>query len=212
MAIYSIPYARDAVYPEYRTALPIWTHPSVAYHYPDWNLIRDVIRGEKEVKQARRLYLPAPESFDENDYEAYLQRATFYNFTGRTVQALNGTLFRRAHRLEGLSDALTKGLKTIGRRKESFEALARETGREYLQLGRIGLLVDLSPAPTNEPKPYVALYRAENILDWDTEFDPIQGREVLTFVALREWVKRKKVGVAQVYRARYRILRMEGGR
>src|SRR6185436_554956 len=55
-------------------------------------------------------------------------------------------------------------LEQIGRRKETIEEVAKEIVSEAVGLGRIGILLDASP--TTDSKPYLALYKAESIINW----------------------------------------------
>ena len=67
---------------------------------PIYRMINDCIDGELAVKDKGTVYLPMPCSDDlspENKlrYEAYKNRAVFYNVTERTLNGLVGEIFSR---------------------------------------------------------------------------------------------------------------------
>lgn len=202
---------RRDVKPEQERLLPLWTHPAVKYYFDEWVLIRDASAGEKEIKDAGRYYLAKLDGQDDAEYAAYLDRATYYNFTGRTISALIGTLFKRQHKIEGLPKKLETALENITRANASFVTFAKSAAEEYLSMGRFGILADLPGKASTQPKPYLAGYIAENILDWTHEVvDEETGREVLSKVVLREFVPgRDATTGANRYYARYRVLCME---
>lgn len=64
-----------------------------------WQLTNDATSGEYAVRAAGDTYLPRPNPEDKSPenharYESYLQRAVYYNATGRTLQGLTGVAFR----------------------------------------------------------------------------------------------------------------------
>lgn len=201
-----------------RKDLPDWVHPEVTWWYDEWLLIRDAAAGEREVKEERTRYLPQLESQDANEYSAYLDRATYYNFTGRTTNALVGTVFYRDPVISGLSEKLTKRLKYITKEGASHLVLMKGVCQEVLTLGRVGLLVDLPREPSTDPKPYFEMYIAENILDWDTTVinDPAHsahGQRVFSKIVLREIDPVRLTGASGIYQkkhvVRYRELSLQ---
>lgn len=67
---------------------------------PLWQMVNDAAAGEHAVRDAGDLYLPRPNPTDTSPanrarYESYLQRAVYYNATGRTLAGLTGIAFRR---------------------------------------------------------------------------------------------------------------------
>ncbi|MGZ9074144.1 MAG: DUF4055 domain-containing protein [Burkholderiaceae bacterium] len=204
--------SRTDINPERDRHIPEWTHPVVKYYFDEWRLIRDAVEGEREVKDQRTLYLPKLSGMETDEYDDYLDRATYYNFTGRTLSALVGTLFRRRFRIDNLPDALEDRLETISKYGESLHVFAENAAEEFLAVGRFGTLVDLPAVESPAPKPYFVPYVTENILDWDTEvIDTSSGVEILTRVVLREWVLGNDTSTgAKKYYARYRVLALEG--
>lgn len=171
-------------------------------------MIRDASAGERAIKDQRSTYLPMLEEMEADEYAAYLDRATFYNFTGRTVGALTGSIFRRREVFENLPPHLTTRLDTISRKRESFSVFAEFIASEIVKMGRVGVLIDLPREETSTPRPYFAHYPAETIVDWDTT--EIDGREHLSFVALSELkLVRDTKDLRPKYITQYRVLRLE---
>jgi hypothetical protein len=201
---------REQLKPELFT-LPEWSHPELIYWIDDYKRIRDTIAGSKEVKAERDLYLPTFEGMEDDEYESYLDRATFYNFTGRTLKALVGSVLRRKPVLKNLPERLEKGLETLTNDNQTFAAFSQFALEEALSVGRFAILADLPAKEQTTPQPYLTGYIAENILDWDEEIDEDTGRLRLTRVVLRELHRGTSDTGKQQYFARYRVLRLQNG-
>jgi hypothetical protein len=90
---------------------------------------------------------------------------------------------------------------------ESLLELAYQTTTEVLSVGRVGLLLDRPPLESDSP-PYVALYKAEDILDWSTVRE---GRSrKLTKVLLREAIEDSPLSPSSFsIRYTYRLLALD---
>lgn len=157
-----------------------FVHPEYQYWLPAWTTIRDCSAGEMEIKRKGQRYLPKIESMDPDQYKDYLDRAVFFNMTGRTVTGLMGTLFRRNPMITGVPDSLDTS--NVSKRGQSLIQFAKEIGREVIQTGRYGVLLDMDE--NGEYPPYFSGYLAENIVDWTVR--EIAGRWVVTEIILRE--------------------------
>lgn len=165
-------------------ALPVWAHPEVKFWYDEWRTIRDMCEGERVVKDEGNRYLPMLEGMDNDEYQSYVERATFYPFTGRTASALSGSIFRRRETFEGLNEKFEPALETITRNGKPFLMFATYIAEEVIKLGRVGVLLDMPADESTTPRPYLTDYTAENIIDWDEA--EIDGRLQLVRVVLRE--------------------------
>lgn len=223
---------RRRIRPE-RDTLPDFANAEVQYAYPDWIKIRDTVDGERALKEEREVYLPSFPAMDKGEYNSYLDRASFYNFTARTIKAILGRLLTGQPRIDGLNDKLLSELSHISYQAESFETFYKRIAREIVTMGRIGVLIDMPTAATALPSPYLASYTAENILDWQFEESvlyEVPGAPIrlkLTKVVLREWIAKCDPGAAPTsgpavttsrkptdanayapFYARYRVLRL----
>lgn len=207
---YAIPPVGRNVSPrEFRielTMLPAWAHPEVVYWYKSWQMIRDAGGGERPVKDAGSYYLPALEGMEPNEYNTFKDRATYYNFTGRTVNAMSGSIFRRQPVVENLKDDLMKRLERFGRDSSTFDTFSSLAAEEVMKTGRYGVLLDMPATPTPDPRPYAVGYTAENILDWE-EAPGEDGFLTLQRLVLREGAEtRDNTSSSRKVHARYREL------
>lgn len=193
-------------------------HSDYVYYHPEWVMIRDAIAGERRVKEKGTDYLPALDVEYGTTYDVYRERAVFVNMVGRTVLGLVGTVFRRPLKVENIAKEDVKNVTLNGMDLNTF---AKKLAYEVCAVGRVGVLVDMQRAE----RPYMTEYIAENILSWRTEV--VNGREVLTYVLLREIVDETPImdgvsvtpGVSRGYspsyvgglRARYRVLLLDNG-
>ena len=71
------------------------THPDYDAAAVDWSRARDVLAGEDAVKAGGEKYLPRLDSQTDEEFAAYVKRASFFNATARTSEAYQGLIFRR---------------------------------------------------------------------------------------------------------------------
>lgn len=188
-------------------ALPSWAHREAIYWYPEWTMIRDACAGERAVKSKGTLYLPRLEGMsDPGEYASYLDRATFYPFTGKTSAALSGSIFRREHQFENFPQSLTENLRSFSKDNQTFRTFAMYASEEILKMGRVGLFLDMPAVERTQPRPYVTAYTAENIVDW--EYGEIDGRNELVRVVLREERRSEAAADAGMIVPQFRQLRL----
>lgn len=167
-------------------------HPQFTAQSPDWVLMRDSYRGERQVKSKGTLYLPATsgqiadgmensEQAGYKSYQAYKTRARFPNFVREAVQTAVGMMHSQPPKI-----SLPSELENIRSSKgETLPQLLRRINEEQLLTGRIGLMADI-PTKTADPLPYLATYAAERIINWDD--GTVEGLvpQVLNLVVLDE--------------------------
>ena len=127
--------------------------PNVAYIRPEytalsprWQLIRDCLSGEEQVKKRGDAYLPRPNPTDTSDenkarYTQYVQRAVYYNVTGRTHAGLVGQVVSVPAQLE-LPTLLAPMLKDIDGVGVSLAQQSQKALGVVLAHGRAGLMTD----------------------------------------------------------------------
>ena len=168
------------------------THPDYDANLSTWLRARDVIAGEDAVKLGGIKYLPRLDSQSENEYLGYKSRACFFNATSRTCDGFLGLLFRRdpevklPDRHAGVGGALRVFTDDVDLMGTSLFTFCKGVVGEVLALGRCGTLIDWQA--DGESRAYVVRYAAEDILNWQTQ--RINGRNVVTMIALRELVER----------------------
>lgn len=165
--------------------MPIDTrHPAMAYHLSDWEMIRDCIAGERAVKTAGIKYLPSLGGQDPKEYEAYVNRGSFYNATARTVQGLTGAVMRVDPKIE-VPGELEDVLPFFTQTGLTFDEVARECADKVISFGYFGVLVGMDA--TGEGLPYAALYEPLSILNMSAQVR--RGKQILTRVILQESIE-----------------------
>lgn len=149
-----------------------------------WARARTVLAGEDAVKAAGTTYLPKLEAQEDGEYSDYKSRAQFFGATGRTLDGLNGMIFRRDPKVTLEDKAEFEPLEDdVDMRGSTIGDYADNASREVLAVGRAGTLVDFSD---EEKRSSFVMYKAEEIWNWREE--RIGGRMTLTMVALHECV------------------------
>jgi hypothetical protein len=147
-----------------------------------WARARDVLAGEDAVKGAGEKYLPRLDSQSEEEYAAYKSRASFFGATRRTLEEYLDLVFRKAPGVVlGSGNGLGAFLADCDRWGAGFVSYARRIVREVLGVGRAGTLV---LQDSGSKRPFVSLWRAEEILNWAVE--RICGRTVLVLLVLKD--------------------------
>ncbi len=158
-----------------------WTHAEYEASLPVWGRARDVLSGEDAVKAAGERYLPRMDSQRDGDYSAYKARAAFFGATTRTLEEYLDLVFRRAPaQVLGTGDGMRKFAADCDLSGLAFARYARLVVSEVLSVGRVGSLVMWDESG----RPVVSLWRAEEILNWETE--RVGGRDVLSRVVLSD--------------------------
>jgi len=219
-----------------------FTSDEYTYNLSIWTLIRDCIAGEKQIKSRDSgaalspvssnltdstvnytpiVYLPMPNPTDtsaENRarYAQYLQRASFYGATSRTLAGMMGMVFKSAPKvvlpseMEYLKDNVDGS--GIGINQQSQE-LSRDVG----SIGRGGLYVDYpqtdgqtskADAESGGIQATINFYAAECILDWDDM--KVGSKTLLSFVKLQETVNTRDTETLRMEtKKQYRVLMLE---
>jgi hypothetical protein len=158
------------------------SHPDYDACATKWSRARDVLAGEDAVKAAGGKYLPKLDSQSEEEYAAYKARASFFGATARTVEEYLDLVFRKAPEMAlAVAGGLKGFVSDCDRWGTEFLSYARRVVGEVLGVGRAGSLVLPDSGST---RPWVSLWRAEEILNWAVE--RIGGRTVLVGVVLKD--------------------------
>lgn len=170
------------------------------YAFDDWITLRDVVKGQRRVKEQRERYLPRRSKMNDEDYKGYLSRASFFGITGKTLESLLGSIFRRPSTF-ALPDELSYLIDSCTPDGVPLQQLVETIASEALLVARVGILIDMpaqagsradnpfSLITTRSTRnlPYFALYRTEYIMDWKLSLDPYTNEQILTRVVLAEY-------------------------
>jgi hypothetical protein len=196
-----------------------FTHPLLRRFLRQYEVIRDCIAGEMEVKHRKTKYLPAPNPGDNSPsgiarYDGYLTRAVFYNVAQRTVGGMVGQIFLRDPIVE-VPKALEPIIEDATGGGVPLQQMAMELAGHALPYGRAGLFIDYPQ--TNEPTsladimdgsvgPKFIAIRPWDILNWSVT--RIGSDLVLNLVVFKEEYFDQTDGYTTVQRSRYRVLRL----
>lgn len=151
---------------------PTARHPAYEEYLPSWQLMRDAMAGEDEIKRRGEKYLPmksgtrAIENIELRAaaYEAYKLRAEFPELVAPTVRGAVGTMLDEPAKFE-----LPAGLEPLREKATrdglTLDALHRRIITEQMITGRYGIL----PGVSRAGNPYLAGYVTEAITNWDTD-------------------------------------------
>lgn len=194
-------------------------HPDYTASILDWELVRDAYKGERWVKEKGRKYLMPTVGMvidgmgKETDpgmvaYEAYKSRAQFPDYMQVGSETLVGILNAKPWDVK-LPAGMDYILDKATNRGEKLKGLIRRINAEQVTTGRVGLLVDLPVQPDQlNPQPYIAMYSAETIINWDDSNDGV-GENRLNFAVLDETTQlRDPVNMTWEQKERYRVLQL----
>jgi hypothetical protein len=190
-------------------------HPLYTEQIADWQLLRDSYKGEDAIKRKGVAYLPPTggqllDGMNSNDvgyanYQSYKTRAVYPDYVNTAVESYIGLLHNKptAITLPPEMEFMRENATITG---DSLDNLLRRIHAQQLVAGRVGLLLDIdSNATVGKPMPYLAMYHAENIINWD-DGDTIAGKNALNLVVLDESNYYRSSDFTWYYQNKYRIL------
>lgn len=188
-------------------------HPDYNEKLPDWIKMRDAYGGEKYIKLKSTEYLPATASqvldgmgvneIGRQSYDAYKLRAVYPDYVHTAIESYLGLLHNKPTVI-----TLPPEMEFMRQRAtingDTLANLLRRIHHEQLLTGRLGVLLDLPNDTKTTPEPYLALYKAEHILNWD-DGSPDTGINALNLVVLDE-SRYARQGFSWVWQNRFRVL------
>lgn len=146
---------------------------------PLYEKVRDCLNGSHAIKDAGDKYLPRPNAADDSDenharYDAYLERAVFYNVTRRTAFALAGQIFLRDPQVDIPASLDVLKLDANGE-GVTLEQVAQTIALYAICYGRAGLHADFpttlsgiteSDLANDDLRPTISYYSPFSIVNW----------------------------------------------
>lgn len=190
-------------------------HPLYAHREPDWEQLEDVYEGERRVKERGLKYLRATSGMildgmavnqiGWKQYDAYRSRATFLTSMRDAVEAMVGVMHQKPPTIE-LPAALEEMRWNASLDGESLETLLRKINEQQLITGRLGLLVDIpSGRGPTDTLPYISVYRARAVINWD-QGPRTDGTRGVELVVLDESAEVRGQDFTWTTKERYRLL------
>lgn len=179
--------------------------------------MRDAYKGEKAVKTKRDVYLPMTsnqiadgalasiDSAGSRAYNSYLLRARFPNYTREAIQMAIGMMHSQPAQIQ-----VPKSMeKIVSSKGESLQHLLRRINVEQLITGRVGVMADLPTSPEiGRDLPYLTIYSAERIINWDDGAAEQLIPQTLNMVVLDETESVRKNIFDWETKTKYRVLLM----
>lgn len=171
-------------------------HPAYIAALPDWIVMQHTNAGERTIKSNRETYLSTTSGQRADGmasgqegraaYDAYLARAHYPSVVNDAVEAMIGVMHHKPPKID-LPAALEPMRESATVHSENLEMLLRRINEGQLVDGRVGLLLDLpGVAVIGSVKPYIAMYKAQDILNWDDGRREVLVAQNLNMVALNE--------------------------
>jgi hypothetical protein len=202
-----------------------------------WRRIRDTVEGRDALLRQARIfsrtrvrgslysesgmfeeYIQRLSNQNDVDYLNYCERASFFNASGRTVDALAGLIFAKPPYIQ-LPSPLDQYEGDITLSAMNLREFVQQVVFEELTTTRVGILVDYpqgvppglsrGDAERLNIRPFLRHYSAENILNW--RVGAVNGAEVLTLVVLAEEVDVQSDEFTTEQTTRYRVLDLVDG-
>jgi hypothetical protein len=173
-------------------------HPEYSCHIRDWEACHDVYDGLSAVRarDSGKRYLP-PTTGQWIDgmnagqkglkhYEAYRDRATLSGFFCDAVDLFLGMLWHRPPTLElGPLEQFFGDQRPATPDGQTLFQLLRRIHVQQLKVARLGLMGDMPEGELSAPKPFIELYPAESIINWNDSAKNLSKR-MLKLVVLDE--------------------------
>lgn len=159
-------------------------------------------------------YLPALSRMTQNQYDAFVKRASFVMFTKRTVEAFVGMVMRKDVNTENLT------LDNIDGKGGDINTYVENLLEHFLIYRRCGTLVDvpkankeeiISVADAEEANifPRLLFYSSDTIINWKTKL--INNVRVLSTVVLKEIIDVSDNEFETEEQFQYRVLDLDNG-
>lgn len=178
-------------------------HPQYLEFAPDWTQMRETSRSERIVKAAGTKYLPPTAGMVRDGaltsaktkgweaYKAYRARAVFPEIVSQGIEAMLGVMHHKPPVIE-LPAKLEPLLERATLRNESLEMLLRRINEEQLTTGRLGIMLEVPEGAKAPILPLVALYVAEDVINWDEGARDETELDALNLVILDETEEERK--------------------
>ena len=192
-------------------------HAEFVANIAAWTKVDDVCKGQASVKTKGKLYLPVPETFEDDcRYKEYLDRAVFYGVTGKTLKSNIGSAFNKLPDFKRPDDLEYLDRNADGSGRSIFQA-SQYMLSLMLKHYRCGVYVDYPQvAPSRnraEDKlknafPMIHILKASVVVDWD--YIIVGNQKKTAFVKILESITTRTAdGFERETKEQYRVLRLE---
>lgn len=176
-------------------------HPDYIEMRPYWDIMEDTYEGEGKVKSERDKYLPPTDGMEldgfgksassdkktrgDKRYDSYLKRAVFPEYVKDAVERNLGRIFNKPMTFE-LPESMEFLRERATLQGETLSDFAMRIVEQQLINGRLGVLADIDAEGVDGTAlPYLALYNAKTITNWDNSSE-LENTDALNLVVLNE--------------------------
>ena len=201
-----------------------WGSPHYRKFVLEWMKTHDFVAGESAVKMKRELYLPPAGVVmkqqvkgsvfgggrGETQYDSYLQLAPFMAYTGGTLDASSGMLFRKPVTFVGLEQSDLVRTDNIDGNGTSIQEGVALSAREDMQTGAAAIYVEYPEAGTSKQNnhPYEVSLTAEQVIEKRKELIDNEMKYTLVKILL-EGTKYDKKSMSFVAFHKLMVMRLE---
>lgn len=193
-------------------------NPSLNKYLPDMALIRTIIEGDRALKAKGETYVPRLSGNDNAEYNAYITRPSFENYTARVLDGLTGLSFSKSP-VTKVPTAMDAIKEDVSLSDLSLDDLVTELVREVLTVGRCGVLIDMPQSPSEQLtkaqveamniRPYAKIYKSESIINW--RYKLVNNVQTTDMIILCEQREEWEDDYTQEIETIYRVLIMRDG-
>jgi hypothetical protein len=175
-----------------------------------WQKIAAILGGEEVIKESGSTYCPKLSGQDATEYQAYIDRGTFFNAFARTVSGMTGAIIRKEPTIKTV-ETVNKLLSDVTLYGESIQEVIKIVINGVLQSGYYGILIDMPVELVDGASPYFSLYAPTSILNFRTV--KVGSEYKLIMLALLELISENSPDNSQeeITIERIRILIIEEG-
>ncbi|ENX34913.1 hypothetical protein F889_01553 [Acinetobacter colistiniresistens] len=189
-------------------------HPQYVAAQKSWQLMRDAVAGEEQIKQASIRYLSKSAGMIEAEkqgdtageiYKGYLSRAQYPLWVQDSLRTMIGLVSKLEPDIVIESTLLSGLINNATNDGFGLKQLFIRVCVELLECGRCGLLVDVDA----DGFPYFAMYDALSIINWKE--NSIGGRKDLKLLVLEEQFENSEDEFGHDTKTVHRVLSMQNG-
>jgi hypothetical protein len=176
-------------------------HPAIAARLSEWDKIDTFYEGIEAIIEAGEKFTPKLCGQSDDAYNERINGGHYFNTVYRTVQGLNGMLYRKAPEFTNDTGYELEYITSDG---QPIENTSQYISEEVLKFGLIGALVDYPADAPTDAQATASIYEAGSIVNY--MFATEKGETKLVMVVLKEAVSRSDDMFSHETEVQYRLL------
>lgn len=195
-------------------------HDKYAKAYAERDIYNVCIEGTLELRKRAKEFIPPYPAEPDDDYAYRIATLTHFNMTKKTRDVMNGLVFKSQIKLgDDVSAEIVPLVENINNAGDHLDVFARKVMEERFA-GYAAIVVDspnivadnLEQQRALNLRPFLKLYAADAIWNWDWEINPINKSKELTLLVLREVSSERAVSSFVTNEVvRFRVFRLING-